>query len=1094
MSRQQPSRSSLRNSVASPTSPLSPLSPHQVSRSPDATPVPSNPNLKLATSIPSRSQASRRTGPPSSFGGKASELAMSSTKPPPVANANARPGPNGSRRTNSVAGSMRSMRTTSMHSMSGVGVNGTGLKGKGAPPSAAGKPKRSSSVNLTSTKTVEPQKSPVIARSGPRASMESVTVVSPATRPSPNTPARQTTPARTRTMSTPNQSPANEKRLHTGAAISPAQFRAIATPIKQGPPPFSPKTSTPQTPGVVVHRSDPHETPKSTPSKPTRPPLATIVPALQARPDSSASLELSGPAVPWTSSGTLHPPNGSHKGPPRSRSGRSVGDASYVTRSMGPGLYGDDDYDYGQNGYGYVNEGGTTDGGDMTLDMITDVDENEFDEDLQEAFEELRHTFMRKLIHYKRLLEQSQASAASQLHALQAELRLLRVQVESERKTMRDLEIRAGRDREALFTERRHRSQMQLDITAGGGVFDIAALRGDGRGSFDEAEVKRVVRSLRLSDRMRLIHLILDSCLPGDISQMIRLLEKYAASTLDIIAMLPQELSAKILSYLTIPELLEVECVSKAWQAVVHHPSIWRQHCLELTWSDPVPLKWPRDANEWEPLYKALHHRERNFALGLAQSVRFLRGHTNFCTTLIFKGNRLISGSYDETIRVWDVAAGKETHCLKAKAISCLDFLPEEEVLVAGFHDVGRVQVYSTVTWTQLQTLQGHLYGIRSVAISKKYVVSAGADKAIVCWDWRAGQKIVRFGQQTNLNIGVQIVDDETVVGVTVDGIVRTFSIRRKEMISQFKLNELAAGDPLTSARLSQVGVGANNMLQWFAAKGRQMTCATKNVILHLEWEENKKAKDKKSEILTPTTENTPSPTSSSLRHSVAGRPSTATSMRSPLTSRKSLGATTPSRTGASPRASAASRLGMSPRSVNGLADTEPTSIMTAPPKLLSVVETPDVAVGAVDPLKRRVTTATRFSTRAGADRRIFLSTYKERRKPGTPTEDEPEPVTPSDMSMDLTTDIATIGGAWAMLADGPAPEGTPGIGRLPPDFKGLATPGLNPMSMALSHEEVVVGCADGTIYVMSFPGWEYSKPAEEELLEDALDEEQGSE
>lgn len=95
---------------------------------------------------------------------------------------------------------------------------------------------------------------------------------------------------------------------------------------------------------------------------------------------------------------------------------------------------------------------------------------------------------------------------------------------------------------------------------------------------------------------------------------------------------------------------------------------------------------------------------------------------------------------------------------------------------------------------------------------------------------------------------------------------------------------------------------------------------------------------------------------------------------------------------------------------------------------------------------------------------------------------------------MDLTTDIATIGGAWAMLADGAAPQGAPGIGRLPPDFKGLATPGLNPMSMALSHEEVVVGCADGTIYVMSFVGWEYSKPTEEDLLEDALEEEQGSE
>ena len=46
-------------------------------------------------------------------------------------------------------------------------------------------------------------------------------------------------------------------------------------------------------------------------------------------------------------------------------------------------------------------------------------------------------------------------------------------------------------------------------------------------------------------------------------------------------------------------------------------------------------------------------------------------------------------------------------------------------------------------------------------------------------------------------------------------------------------------------------------------------------------------------------------------------------------------------------------------------------TILTAPPKLVAVVETPDVAVGAVDPRKRRVVTATRFSSRAGADRRV---------------------------------------------------------------------------------------------------------------------------
>ena len=46
-------------------------------------------------------------------------------------------------------------------------------------------------------------------------------------------------------------------------------------------------------------------------------------------------------------------------------------------------------------------------------------------------------------------------------------------------------------------------------------------------------------------------------------------------------------------------------------------------------------------------------------------------------------------------------------------------------------------------------------------------------------------------------------------------------------------------------------------------------------------------------------------------------------------------------------------------------------AILTAPPKLVAIVDTPDVAVGAVDPRKRRVVTATRFSSRLGADRRV---------------------------------------------------------------------------------------------------------------------------
>jgi pyrimidine and pyridine-specific 5'-nucleotidase len=101
------------------------------------------------------------------------------------------------------------------------------------------------------------------------------------------------------------------------------------------------------------------------------------------------------------------------------------------------------------------------------------------------------------------------------------------------------------------------------------------------------------------------------------------------------------------------------------------------------------------------------------------------------------------------------------------------------------------------------------------------------------------------------------------------------------------------------------------------------------------------------------------------------------------------------------------------------------------------------------------------------------MSTHHDKDRPAPVDEDdEDDTVTVSSAasgrgtpaSVDLDTDCITLGGAWAALADGPV-AGTPGLlGAFPPAFHGLATPEKNPMSMQLTHEEVVIGCADGTI------------------------------
>lgn len=82
-------------------------------------------------------------------------------------------------------------------------------------------------------------------------------------------------------------------------------------------------------------------------------------------------------------------------------------------------------------------------------------------------------------------------------------------------------------------------------------------------------------------------------------------------------------------------------------------------------------------------------------------------------------------------------------------------------------------------------------------------------------------------------------------------------------------------------------------------------------------------------------------------------------------------------------------------------------------------------------------------------------------------TADEPRKLSPIGRDVDLGEDIIPLHGVWAALSEG-VPESVANVkgllGGLPKKFEGLATPEKNPMSMQLSHEEVVVGCADGTI------------------------------
>jgi len=182
---------------------------------------------------------------------------------------------------------------------------------------------------------------------------------------------------------------------------------------------------------------------------------------------------------------------------------------------------------------------------------------------------------------------------------------------------------------------------------------------------------------------------------------------------------------------------------------------------------------------------------------------------------------------------------------LSTGSVSCLDFLPSKAILAAGFSDIGRVQLWRKVkdSWISGYNLTGHSHGIRTITsvlplsdtgeelmirMNSQYLVSAGADKVLVVWDIETGQRVARFGQQPNISAGLHLFHD-SLISITIDGLVRAYDIGKGELVRQFKICELGKQVDLADddrKAIQDIGglMGGTSMVQWASGSGSMVT------------------------------------------------------------------------------------------------------------------------------------------------------------------------------------------------------------------------------------------------------------------------------
>lgn len=127
---------------------------------------------------------------------------------------------------------------------------------------------------------------------------------------------------------------------------------------------------------------------------------------------------------------------------------------------------------------------------------------------MQASLDAVQSLHTRKILHYKRLLQRAQASTAAQLHALQAEVRMLRASLQSP-SAQSQLSLTGSGERDEGYCVcggRRRRGYWSgyRDEDGGGDEEEDLMAVLSGKGGFSETEVRRAMRGLTRDERMRL--------------------------------------------------------------------------------------------------------------------------------------------------------------------------------------------------------------------------------------------------------------------------------------------------------------------------------------------------------------------------------------------------------------------------------------------------------------------------------------------------------------------------------------------------------------------------------------------------------------
>lgn len=217
-------------------------------------------------------------------------------------------------------------------------------------------------------------------------------------------------------------------------------------------------------------------------------------------------------------------------------------------------------------------------------------------------------------------------------------------------------------------------------------------------------------------------------------------------------------------------------------------------------------------------------------------------GHTDAVVSVAFSpdGRLLASGSWDKSIRTWDVSTGRPIKILTghAAAVTRIAFSPNGQELASTSSDKS-VRIWDVANAKTLRTLTGHAGEVIALAFSPdgKWIATGSKDNTAKVWDAATGREIFSSHADDWVQAVAFSPDGELLAAADYDGRVRVFDVPAWRLRYQVDvtplLTKLVIGIPKVpvfglafspDGRVLATGTGIGFVRLWDANSGSEIS------------------------------------------------------------------------------------------------------------------------------------------------------------------------------------------------------------------------------------------------------------------------------